>query len=177
MQRWNKQLILSFIFISSSPSRDSSFPSRYSKFTCQDKGKREKPIHGVTEDMARGRKLLHRWVNMKRRLEVSGCFWSLVYYLHEEELLPKPRTAFTGIFCLKENVIPVTMATVDTKYGCPYSNIITILGPGKQETACRNGPWDTPYILPQFINGRACRGNSKWGNLLLYRYTHLKAGK
>jgi hypothetical protein len=35
MQCWNKQLMLSLIFISSSPSRDSSLPSRYSKFTCQ----------------------------------------------------------------------------------------------------------------------------------------------
>lgn len=35
IQCWNKQLILSLIFINSSPSRDSSLPSRYSKFTYQ----------------------------------------------------------------------------------------------------------------------------------------------
>lgn len=39
MQRWNKQLMLSFIFINSSPSRDSNFPSKYSRFTCQTKGR------------------------------------------------------------------------------------------------------------------------------------------
>lgn len=35
MQCWNKQLMLSFIFINSSPSRASSLPSRYSRLTCQ----------------------------------------------------------------------------------------------------------------------------------------------
>ena len=34
MQCWNRLLMLSLIFITSSPSRDSSLPSRYSRFTC-----------------------------------------------------------------------------------------------------------------------------------------------
>lgn len=100
MQCWNKQLMLSFIFISSSPSRASSLPSRYSRLTCQVKKNicacyttadtSEKQVLALTVCH-----LLGRTAAPKQRT-FSSC------YLHEKQLLPKPRVVLTRVLCLKE---------------------------------------------------------------------------
>lgn len=146
IQRWNKQLMLSFIFTNSSPSRDSSFPSKYSRFTCKESKKKQ-----FMEQQSISPKIGNFYTKSKQR-STEERLKTIQYYLHEKKFFPKPRVAFTGIFCLKGKGVPIKMAAMDTKYDWTYS----IIDSAKLVIAWKDGLWGTQFLL-QIIKDRSSR--------------------